>query len=234
MKFSLYLIIVGLVVALTACQENEKMLYDTNYNALNFRLPDNQPDSLYVNFMFLPDEQITELMKVNLRLMGIPAEEDRYYQVMAVDTATTAESGKHYEALPERYLFAKGETEIKFELKLKRDPSLQHKTCRLMLALVPSDDFQKGIESKQNFIVNITDNLNEAPPFWKGNYLHYYGGPYHPLKCKKYIEIAGVDSPTWYPEPYAAGDVYVKETRRWFEENPTYDAEGNRLYFENR
>jgi len=237
MKILKYISLALIVISVGACQENETMLYDTDYNALNFKLKNDRgygPDSLYVNFMFGEDESLSETTKVRLKLMGVPEEVDRHYKVNAVIEESTAEAGVHYEAFENEYVFPAGETETYFELVALRDESLGTATVRLMVELVPSDNFEAGIENEQRFIINITDNLITPPPFWEGNYLHYYAGPYHWKKCKKYIEIAGVDAPDWHPEPYAAGDVYIKETRKWFEENPTFDEDGNRLYFENR
>ncbi len=226
-----------MLIGMTACEENETMLYDSDFNTLNFKLKrDNGlgPDSLYVNFMFLPDAATSEITKIKLRLMGMPMDKDRYYKVMAVADESTAEAGTHYTRFQDQYLFPAGETEINFELETLRETSMKEKSYRLMVKLAPSDDFISGIEKEQSFIINITANLLTPPPFWESNYLHYKAGPYHWKKCKKFIEIAEVDKPDWHPEAYAAGDVYVKETRRWFEENPTFDEDGNRLYFENK
>lgn len=226
-----------MLMTVVACEENETMLYDSDFNTLNFKLKRDDgigPDSLYVNFMFLPDAATSEITKVKLRLMGMPMDKDRYYKVMAIADESTAEAGRHYAKFQEQYLFPAGETEMYFELKTLREASMKDNTYRLMVKLAPSDDFISGIEEEQSFIINITDNLLTPPPFWEANYLHYYAGPYHWIKCKKYIEIAGVDSPDWAPDPLSAGDVYLKETRLWFEANPTYDEEGNRLYFENK
>lgn len=234
MKLYKYILAMCMACVLFSCEENEPMLYDTEYNALNFKLPYEEPDSLYLNFMFLPNDANTALLKVKLKLMGVASPTDRSYMVSEVLDETTAESGVHYEALGTQYVFPANETETNFELVLKRDESLREKTCRLVIKLDESGDFKEGLSGQQHFILNITDNLLVPPPFWEGNYLHYYAGPYHWKKCKKYIEIAGVDGPNWFPDPYAAGDVYVKETRMWFENNPTYDEEGNRLYFEYR
>lgn len=237
MKTLQYICIALIVLLLGACEENETMLYNTDFNAVNFKLKNEYgagSDSLYVNFMFLPNGATTEKVKVKVKLLGVPVDDDRHYKVTAVEEESTAEAGVHYTVLQDNYLFPGGETEVYFELETKRHESMRENTYRLKLQLSASEDFKAGIESEQAFIINITDNLLVAPPFWEANYLHYYAGPYHWKKCKKYIEIAGVDGPDWYPQPYAAGDVYVKETRIWFEENPTFDEDGNRLYFEYR
>ncbi|MCG8578570.1 MAG: DUF4843 domain-containing protein [Bacteroidales bacterium] len=236
MKTLKYICTALIILLLGACDENETMLYNTEFNALNFKLETGYTklDSLYVNFMFLPNGATTEKVKVKVKLMGMPVETDRYYKISEVQDESSAEANVHYTALHEKYLFPAGETEAYFELEVKRDESMRENTYRLMLQFVENEDFKSGIESEQSFIINITDNLLVPPPFWEANYLHYKAGPYHWKKCKKYIEIAGVDNPDWHPEPYAAGDVYVKEARIWFEENPTFDEEGNRLYFENR
>lgn len=236
MRLLKYICIICVIFVFVSCEENERQLYDTEYNALNFIMPGmehNKTDSLYVNFMFYPDEKLIDTVKVQLQLLGMPLSRERHYQVMPVDSGTTAEVGVQYE-LKDQYVFPGDTTRGIFEVYIKRDESLRDSTYRLMLEFVESDDFKLGLGEYQSFIVNITDNLDIPPPFWEMNQLNYTAGPYHPLKCKKYIEIAGVDSPDWLPEIHAARNEYLKTTRRWFEENPTYDEDGNRLYFEYR
>jgi hypothetical protein len=215
------------------CQENERMLYDVSNSALNFALPNTTPDSLYVNFMFLPDDLTMETVSVKVDLIGLPIEESRNYMVKVVSDESTAEEGVHYEPLKSVYTFGGGKilNDI-LELQVIRNPSMSEETYRLVVEFDYQGDFKPGVPEKQFFILNITDNLLVAPPFWKANYLHYRAGAYHWKKCKKFIEIAGVDAPVWYPDPYAALDVYVKKCKIWFEENPTYDEDGNRLYFQ--
>ncbi len=229
------IIFISLILAMCiSCEKNERMLYDENYNALNFIMPGlegKEADSLYINFMFYPDEKVIDTLKVQVRLLGMPQNASRYYKVTPVVSGTTAMSGQHYE-LEDVYEFPADTTRTWLEVYINRDESLQDSTFRLQLKFDSTDDFVEGLDEYKTFIVNITDNLDTPPPFWENNRLHYNAGPYHPLKCKKFIEIAKVDSPNWYPEQVAALDEYVKETRIWFNENPTFDEEGNRLYFE--
>ncbi|MBR8534278.1 DUF4843 domain-containing protein [Carboxylicivirga sediminis] len=229
------IILIALTLAMClSCEKNERMLYDENYNALNFIMPGiegKEADSLYINFMFYPDEKVIDTLRVQVRLLGMPNSATRYYKVAPVESGTTATLGEHYE-LKEKYELPADTTRTWLEVYINRDESLQDSTYRIQLQFESTDDFVEGLDEFKSFIVNITDNLDTPPPFWEANYLHYKAGAYHSLKCKKFIEIAKVDSPNWYPEQTAALDEYVKETRIWFNENPTYDEDGNRLYFQ--
>jgi len=229
----IFLIVLLSPLVFFGCQENERLLFDVSNSALNFTLPRSTPDSLYVNFMFLPDDQVKETISVQVDLIGLPTDESREYMVRVVSDESTAEAGIHYETLMSKSVFG-GDKSLSdlFEVEVLRDASMREETYRLYVEFEYQGDFNPGVPSKQFFILNITDNLLIPPPFWKGNYLHYRAGAYHWKKCKKFIEIAGVDSPIWHPDPYAAMDVYVKKCKVWFEENPTYDEDGNRLYFQ--
>jgi len=235
MKLLKIIYVVGLlVVLLSSCAKNERMLYDENYNALNFIMPGvegKEADSLYVNFMFYPDEKVIDTLKVQVRLLGMPSKVVRSYKVAPIDSGTTATLGLHYE-LKDKYEFPADTTRTWLEVYVNRDETLQDSTYRIQLQFEPTGDFSEGLDEFKSFVVTITDNLDVPPPFWENNYLQYSAGPYHALKCKQFIAIAGVDSPEWYPKETAALDEYINETRIWFNENPTFDEDGNRLYFE--
>ena len=219
------------ILVFSSCDENERLLYDKDDAALNFSLP-RLKDSLSVNFVFVPSEQNTKKIQIKVDLMGRADGKDRQYSIKAIANESTAESGVHYTAFKNNYTFRADSITDMLELELIRDKSLLDNSVRLYVELVPTDDFTLGAYKNQFFILNITDNLVTEPPFWKALYMQYKAGSYHVLKCKKFIEIAGVDSPDWKPEVTPALDIYVKKCRAWFEENPTYDETGKRLYFE--
>jgi hypothetical protein len=80
--------------------------------------------------------------------------------------------------------------------------------------------------------------LDVPPAFWEhyasgyGSLNEYYVGPYHPKKCQKFIEIAGIKDENWRVEYTIDLNIYIKETRKWFRDHEVKDENGNRLYFE--
>lgn len=225
------LLLLTAFILLSACSENERLLYDKEDVALNFTLP-YRTDSLYANFMFLPDDQVKDTVKIKLDLMGLAQSKDLDYYLKVVEDKTSAQSGIHYRPLESKYVFPKGELSDTFELEILRDESLEQETARLVVAFEHKGIVNPGVENRQFFILNITDNLLIEPPLWRANMLHYKGGIYHPIKCKKFIEISGATNPNWHPKSIDALEVYVRKCKLWFEENPTYYEDGNRMYFE--
>ncbi len=226
-----------------ACSQNERYLFEKDYSAISMYLIGVERDSVGVNFMFYPDDKILDTVSFAVRLIGVPKDYDRYINLKILEEGTTAKENVHYESLKDKYLFRAGRYQDTINIVIKRDNSLQDSTYRLIVALDESDDFTLGVlddpktsneirQYRHNIKIIINANLDVPPPFWNLNYLHFRTGPYHPIKCKKFIEIAGVDSPSWICETYADEQIYRKKTRNWFRDNPTYDENGNRLLFE--
>ncbi len=238
----LFFLIINLVF-LGSCSQNERNLFEKDYSAISMYLIGTERDSVGVNFLFYPDDKILDTVSFAVRLVGVSKDYDRYINLKILEEETTAEEGVHYESLKDKYLFRAGRYQDTLNIVVKRDISLQDSTYRLIVALEESDDFILGVlddpktssairQYRHNIKIIINANLDVPPPFWNINFLYTGTGPYHPLKCKKFIEIAGVDDLNWQCKPSEARDIYIRKTRKWFRENPTYDEDKNRLLFE--
>ncbi|MDQ2178461.1 DUF4843 domain-containing protein [Marinifilum sp. D714] len=223
-----YLFFLIVLLQLIGCEKNDKLLYDTEYSALN--MP--SWDSTTVNFMFFKDDVLVHPVEIRLTLTGQSADYDRHYQV-EIDTAnTTAIEGVDFEKLQPEYVFDKNTFTSYLVVNVLKTDALKDRVAELALKLKESEDFKEGLEGVQEFKIKILNNLNEPPYFWTKQNLTLYAGVYHPLKCKKFIEISGLTNEEWAPESSAELQIYAKRTRIWFEENPTYDENGNRILFE--
>ncbi|RXQ91496.1 DUF4843 domain-containing protein [Ancylomarina salipaludis] len=223
-----YLFFLIVVLQFIGCEKNDKLLYNTEYSALN--MPG--LDSTSVNFMFLSDDVLVHPVKIRLTLTGQKVDYDRHYQV-EIDTAnTTAIEGMDFEKLQPEYVFDRNTFTSYLIVNVIKTDALKDRVAELALRLKESEDFKVGLEGAQEFKIKILNNLNEPPYFWEWQGVNNHAGAYHPLKCRKFIEISGITDEEWSPESNLELLVYVKKTKIWFEENPTYDENGKRLLFE--
>jgi hypothetical protein len=231
----IFLLALTSMMFLESCSKNEKNMFSKDYSAIVFHLTKIQKDSIDVNFLFYPDNKLFDTLKIPTRIVGVPQNRDRHYLVSIVKEKTTAKEGVHYIKLKNKYLFRSGlYQDTTLAIVIKRDKSLTNHTYKLVIKLEKNEDFILGPNEKlykHQIIIKMSANLDTPPLFWKRNFLHYQTGPYHAFKCKKFIEIAGVDSPLWRAETFADRGIYIKKVRKWFRDNPTY-RNGIRLLFE--
>jgi hypothetical protein len=170
------------------------------------------------------------------------------------ENKTTAEEGLHYKKLKDKYLFKQGLYQDTMLIVIKNDNSLKDNIYTLTIKLKETTDFKLGLNEDLNdglpedaygnyayrhqMTITMNANLDVPPDFWAfyssgyGFLSEYFVGLYHPLKCQKFIEIAGIKDGNWRNTNIADRTIYVRQTRTWFRENVREDENGNRLYFE--
>jgi hypothetical protein len=238
-----------------SCSKNKRQLFSEKDTAISFYDNNDINGIVNVNFLFYPETQKEVTIKIPLRISGIPQNHDRYYSVSIVkegENKTTAQENTHYEKLKEKYLFRKGLYQDTLCIIIKKDKSLKDKIYKLTLKLKETKDFKLGPNEKEEdgfyqlqMVITMNANLDIPPKFWKKEAYDYddydYGrlskravGPYHPKKCQKFIEIAGIKNENWKANTEMDMILYIKETKKWFRENVRTDKNGNRLWFENK
>lgn len=108
-------------------------------------------DSLTVTFAFHPSKT-DSLVKIPVRITGVPSTEDREYEV-AVDATSTAIAGVHYEALPETLTLKAGKVADTIPVKLFRTADMLTSDFSLILELQPNGNFKTNMVNK---VVNAT------------------------------------------------------------------------------
>ena len=232
-----YFLLLIFAMQFVSCDENEKQLFDSNFSGIYFYTrpafdaEGNPGDSIDLNFQYLEDAIKNLEQQVYVTMAGDAKDYDRTFKLVVDAEETTALEGVHYQKLEDTYTFGKGLFYTSIPVPILRAEDLKENSYDLVLNLTSTEDFELGLGERLSFKIKVSDNLLEAPKFWT-RLIGFRAGLYHPIKCKKFIEIAGVDGPNWSPVSDAELDIFIKQTRKWFEENPTYDENGNRLYFQ--
>ena len=112
-----------------------------------------------------------------------------------VDMEFPTVAGVHYESLGEKneLILPANQNVLKLNVIVKReDAGLRKNARKLVLRLLPSDDFQTGEVNKLVKNITISDKL-ERPTRWKDNSYYYklYLGNWSEVKHRFMIDITG-------------------------------------------
>ena len=201
----LYYIILGLLVGLVACQENDKTDFDSNgavYFQVNQGSWSDTRDSIV--YSFAGKDGDSQTLNVQVNLMGGAVNYERHVRVVVNSGKTTAQEGIHYAALEEE-------------------------AFQLVLDLEPSDDLELGLTARTTVRV-IISNILTRPYYWEDMYMDYVFGPYSRVKHEYCIRELGMDFPQTldeYGNNYEAWQAYGKYMDNFFYENyPILDENG--------
>ncbi len=118
--------------------------------------------------------------------MGDVADHDRTVNLAVEQSMTTASASQY--SVPETVVVPAGQTKGTFSVKLRRDASLQQKSVRLYLKVVPSGDFKPGV-NEENHIVFIWTDVLSKPNNWAD--LEPFFGTYSNVKYRFMLEHLG-------------------------------------------
>lgn len=173
------------LVALTACSqvdydgEYSKEGYYSGANKVAFAFRATSDTAQHYSFGLKSLDTLTHTGYFRVNLVGNIVSQDRVFKI-EVDPSSTAIAGIHYTALPETFVMPADSTKayIPIELIRKDIGSTGLDTLKLVLRLVPTDDFQANITQfvrlgdydkyyVYNNKVTITfDNTPTPPSYW--------------------------------------------------------------------
>ena len=191
MRYIFILLLLGL---LGACNENDRMVYDSNMHDIYYNVVNDKRDSVYVSLL-TADEVLDFSIEVNL--LGDKLKKAARFEVEVVPEMTTAVEGVHYKALPQYYEFPVDTFTYNMPIQLiKGDEKLTKQSVVLTLRLVPGEDLGIAYENRSVIRVVIADMLKK--PEGEG----FYGdmtsfrtlfGEYSRVKHTMIIEMTGHD-----------------------------------------
>ncbi|WP_161964193.1 DUF4843 domain-containing protein [Chitinophaga flava] len=238
----LYIFITGLLVIFSSCKKTEVMSYDEPARAY-FLIPyeADSPDTLNYTFAIKPDMLLIDTVRLPVRIMGAAATTDRIVGVQPVADSTSAVAGQDYLLLPT--VVKAGAFTGNVQVVLKRNATMKTKLLRLSLQIVPSADFQPGVDklafkngwsgAKTRFRIRFSDMLTK-PDIWDAVMASFFG-KYSATKYKFIIDVTGV-SEFSRSIPYGAFSVYktlCQEKLAAYEltNGPLVDENGERVSF---
>lgn len=186
-------------------------------------------DNIVYSFGMKEDNVKIDTAKIVVKLMGKTSEHERYYSVRVSQDSTTAVEGVHYETIPTLHKFGPNKLQDTLRIVLKRDAlSSSHITKEektLKLEIVPSDDFNTGVDKGRFMKLRINNYLSE--PGWWPRYEFFGIYYYHPEKWKILMKFHDDFKKTGTEAPVNHSQVapYFNALRTYLVNIPTYDKE---------
>ena len=181
-------------VALCACQENERLVYEKDMHDIYFPAVTEVNDSMFISLITADELSAAE---IEVKLLGDSLAVPGKFKVEVVKDGTTAVEGKHYKALPAEFEFPAGKFTWRFPLQLiKGDKALEEAPVVLILRLVATPGIGFAYPGKSEIRVLIADMLRV--PLGTG-YMEDMGtferlfGSYSRKKHEMIIELTGHD-----------------------------------------
>lgn len=220
---TLYAIIwFALLQLLGACDDEQQQLF-SGATSLHFALSDSELDSISQSFLNTTENQI--VVKLPVELNGY-AKQDYRFRLTVNPEGTTAEAGRHYEALEESYTIPKDEYQLEVPVILNYSGELDSLSVKLVVDLEPLDDLIEGIPYRQQATI-ISSNLLPPISNWSSRYLRYLG-EYSRVKHRYVRSELKLDNfeTGWASLPSNRKTAYGMQMNNFFAENEIYDENG--------
>lgn len=227
---NIYYLVLGLLIILQACQENEKNDFESNgavYFQPNAGSWNDPRDSII--YSFAGKEGDVQTLNIQVNLMGDIVGYERQVKVVVDKEKTTAEEGTHYKALEEMYILPANAYQMMIPVTLYgSDIRMEERSFQLVLKLEETEDLQLGLSSQTSVRVIMSKMLTK-PAYWEEFELEYDWGTYSRVKHEYIIRVLGMDFPTEeeYDSNFSVWIAYGKYMDNYFMENyPIYDENG--------
>lgn len=224
--------IIFLAFLALSCSESKHTFFDAP-DSIHFRLYnfdkdiELEGDTIKYSFAFVSDDIKSKLLKIPIELAGYIKDFDRKYNIRVEEYGDT-KNGVHFKKIIENQIFHAGKVRDTLKVLVNRTEDMLKSSFLLGIHIIEGDDLTTGLKEKLFVAIKVSDIL-EKPSWW--DKWHTYFGDYNVIKFKKWIELWGGKGdlsgkyPGWGHSPKEVAAIF--ELRRYFENNPTYDNEGN-------
>lgn len=214
-----YIVLICFCLALASCDKEGTGMYDAAQRFIY--IPDSAGmDTAFVSFKHHPGVD-TYRVPFEIRLIGEKAGQDLSYGLMVVDSLTTAAAAEY--KLPEHPLFGSGKYRDTLWIELLKTERLQTQEVRLVVMLVPNENFEAGYSDRLTASVTFNDMMSQ--PLWWDDYITInFLGEYSEKKYMEFFTCTGVsdltDMPAWKIRQL------ILEFREYIEKNKITEANG--------
>ena len=186
-------------IVLIGCKKSEPTSYELGDMVYVYKDPNNtKKDSTTYSFAVKPNSLTVDTVKIPVRIMGIAKGYDREVKLIAVDTASTAVEGVHYDFLP--YKIPAGAYSALLPVVIKRTPDMKTQSFTLMVKIVESKDFLPGVANSPaagsfggastHYPIRINDFLTK-PSNWDAQLIPHFGA-FSQVKYQFIIAATGI------------------------------------------
>ncbi|WP_164111884.1 MULTISPECIES: DUF4843 domain-containing protein [Sphingobacterium] len=206
--------------------DKDRVYFAYNYKFLN---QIREFDKTIFSFGMAEEDVKEDTVSIAVKLLGQPADHDRFYKISVLADSTTAIEGVHYKSISSTQKFKANLFVDTLKIVVLREAlSSSHITQEkkiISLYIEESEDLGIGVNKGARTKVEINNYLSE-PKWWKsyeGIGLYYY----HPEKWKVLMRFNEafkvVDSDRPMSQNLTA--PYFSALRSYLMANPTYDKE---------
>lgn len=198
-KIKSLLLIVVVFATVTGCKKSELTKFELNDRVYIYKEAFNtKRDSVTSSFAVKPNSLLVDTVKIAVRIMGVAKNYDREVKLMAVDTATTAVAGVHYQFLP--YVIKAGAYSADLPVVINRTTDMKTQSFTLTVEVAESKDLKPGVPNSAvtgnfagasiRYFIRMNDFLTK-PSNWDSQ-LNTYFGAYSQVKFKFIIDVTGI------------------------------------------
>ncbi len=198
-KINSLLLIIIVFAAATACKKSELTKYELDDMIYIYKEAFNSKrDSAISSFAVKANSLLVDTVKIAVRIMGTAKNYDREVKLVAVDSATTAVAGVHYQFLP--YVIKAGAYNADLPVVINRTADMKTQSFTLTVQVAESKDFKPGVPNSPvagnfagasiRYFIRMNDFLTK-PSNWDSQ-LNTYFGAYSQVKYKFIIDVTGI------------------------------------------
>lgn len=177
-----FIILIGLLLFVSACEEKELEVYKSN-SFVSFTK--SSSDTTIFSFFFYRDDVVE--YPIIVRLMGDPGAE-RTFKIESDKKLSTLKE-ELYE-IPEYYTFREGMLQDTIKITLKNDADLLTNQYLLVLELKDGNGLLSSGGSFGRAVMKVSDKA-EQPDWWDGYFARDYLGDYSRKKFELFIQVTG-------------------------------------------
>lgn len=220
-----------MICALCSCKKSNLMTYEGG-DQIFFSM--SSSDSTVFTFKSIIEDKYE--IGIDVVTAGEISEVDRVFEV-EVDDRTTAKAGVDYELMKETLKMPAGKASTKIKIRLLRNAGLLNKQVRLLLKLLPNNNFK--VEMKDAAEQGKTVSLDLSKTVFGDNYINSsrwsssYMGVFSVKKMQLLVEIGEMDIVKFYTGKYT-GPAYYPFSRAVQVYLNEQKAKGNIILDENK
>lgn len=186
--YSIFCALCLFCVLCTSCSSDEDFFYqdESRVRLVGEYIWAVGSDSIPFSFVAYSSDIVEKVFTVEAQLMGKVAERDRTVVLSVVGDKTTAPANLY--SFPQQVVIPAGQNKGVFEVKVRRDASLQTKSVRLYIQVENSADFLTGVNEENHIKIIWTDVLSR-PNNWPS--LEEFFGQYSDAKYRFMLENSG-------------------------------------------
>lgn len=168
-----------------ACNKTDYPTFETKFTGIYF-----QEDSIRYSFGITPLATTSYILKLPVRIMGVPASQKRTFKFEIITHKTTAKANEHYR-MPQECVIEADSVNGILPLEILRENLSDSVNWQITFKLVQTEDFSPVSEAGHQIIASF-NNIVEPPawkdwqgkPTWPDDKL----GPWNPIVWVKFME----------------------------------------------